>query len=76
MRVHQPGGHLTRSRGANVEDWSWGATVRRVKTLALMATLPGLPLYENYGFRVLEYSDVLLPDGVAIGCASMEKPIA
>jgi ABC-type multidrug transport system fused ATPase/permease subunit len=34
MRVHQPGGHLTRARGANVEDWSWRATARRVKTLA------------------------------------------
>jgi ATP-binding cassette, subfamily B, bacterial len=34
MRVHQPGGHLMRARGANVDDWSWRATVRRVKTLA------------------------------------------
>jgi len=35
MRVHQPGGHLTR-RGvtAQVEDWSWQATARRVSTLA------------------------------------------
>ena len=30
MRVHQPGGHLMRARGAKVEDWSWRATVRRV----------------------------------------------
>jgi ABC-type multidrug transport system fused ATPase/permease subunit len=34
MRVHQPGGHLMRERGGNVEDWSWRATARRVKTLA------------------------------------------
>ena len=34
MRVHQPGGHLMRARGANIDDWSWRATVRRVKTLA------------------------------------------
>jgi ABC-type multidrug transport system fused ATPase/permease subunit len=34
MRVHQPGGHLMRARGANVEDWSWRATARRVRTLA------------------------------------------
>src|SRR5215208_3201299 len=34
MRVHQPGGHLMRARGANVEDWSWQATVRRISTLA------------------------------------------
>ena len=37
MRVHQPGGHLMRARGANVDDWSWRATVRRVRTLARLA---------------------------------------
>ena len=37
MRVHQPGGHLMRARGAAVEDWSWRATVRRVRTLAHLA---------------------------------------
>jgi GNAT superfamily N-acetyltransferase len=45
-------------------------------TLSLMATLPGVPLYERYGFRVLEHSDVHLPDGVVIACAAMEKPIS
>jgi ABC-type multidrug transport system fused ATPase/permease subunit len=34
MKVHQPGGHLLRARGAEVEDWSWQATARRVSTLA------------------------------------------
>src|SRR5205814_6598637 len=34
MRVHQPGGHLMRERGANVDDWSWQATARRITTLA------------------------------------------
>jgi ABC-type multidrug transport system fused ATPase/permease subunit len=33
VRVHQPGGHLTRERGADVEDWSWRATRRRFGTL-------------------------------------------
>jgi ABC-type multidrug transport system fused ATPase/permease subunit len=37
MRVHQPGGHLTRARGAAVEDWSWRATARRISTLARLA---------------------------------------
>ena len=37
MRVHQPGGHLMRARGAQVDDWSWRATVRRVRTLARFA---------------------------------------
>jgi len=34
VRVWQPGGHLTQTRGAKVDDWSWRATVRRIKTLA------------------------------------------
>ena len=45
------------------------------RTLSLMATLPGLPLYERCGFRLLRRTDVRMPDGVTIPCASMEKPI-
>ena len=44
--------------------------------LGLVATLPGLPLYLAYGFTQLEEHDVVMPDGVAIPCVSMEKPIA
>jgi ATP-binding cassette, subfamily B, bacterial len=33
VRVHQPGGYLMRQRGADVDDWSWSATRRRVGTL-------------------------------------------
>ncbi len=45
------------------------------RTLALMATLPGLQLYQHYGFAVVDYSDVRLPDGVTLACAAMNKPI-
>ena len=45
-------------------------------TLSLMATLPGVPLYERYGFTLLERTDVRMPDGVSIPCASMEKPLS
>jgi ABC-type multidrug transport system fused ATPase/permease subunit len=34
MRVWQPGSHLTMQRGADVRDWSWRATVRRIRFLA------------------------------------------
>jgi len=37
MRVWQPGSHLMRERGAEVDDWSWRATVRRVSALARLA---------------------------------------
>jgi ABC-type multidrug transport system fused ATPase/permease subunit len=33
MRVHQPGGHLMRERGAEVDDWSWRTTRRRLGVL-------------------------------------------
>jgi ATP-binding cassette subfamily B protein len=33
MRVYQPGGHLMRARGAEVEDWSWNTTRRRLGVL-------------------------------------------
>lgn len=42
-------------------------------TLALMATLPGVALYERFGFHVIEPVDITLPDGVRVGCAAMEK---
>ena len=34
MRVWQPGSHLTRARDAQVDDWSWQRTARRISTLA------------------------------------------
>jgi len=46
------------------------------RTLALMATLPGVPLYERFGFRILEQVQIPMPNGLAIGGASMDKPIA
>jgi ABC-type multidrug transport system fused ATPase/permease subunit len=33
VRVWQPGGHLMRERGAQVEDWSWRRTRERFSTL-------------------------------------------
>ncbi|HVD66898.1 MAG TPA: ABC transporter ATP-binding protein [Gaiellaceae bacterium] len=34
MRVWQPGSHLSMQRGADVDDWSWRRTARRISTLA------------------------------------------
>jgi GNAT superfamily N-acetyltransferase len=45
------------------------------RQLALVATLPGLPLYLAYGFRRLEEIEVVMPDGLTIACVSMEKQI-
>jgi ATP-binding cassette subfamily B protein len=38
MRVHQPGGHLMRERGAEVEDWSWAKTRKRLGLLWRLTT--------------------------------------
>jgi len=45
------------------------------RNLALMATLPGIPLYERCGFRMSERVDIPLADGVNIAGARMDKPI-
>jgi ATP-binding cassette subfamily B protein len=37
MKIWQAGTHLTEQRGAQVEDWSWGQTRRRLATLARLA---------------------------------------
>jgi len=44
--------------------------------LILMATLPGVPLYERYGFRVVNRLPIPMPNGMTIDGALMEKPIA
>jgi GNAT superfamily N-acetyltransferase len=46
------------------------------RTLALMATLPGIPLYERFGFRILARQPITLPDGMELPCAEMEKRLA
>jgi GNAT superfamily N-acetyltransferase len=45
------------------------------RMLSLMATLPGLLLYERFGFRVLEHVEIELPDGVRVAGTAMDKPI-
>jgi GNAT superfamily N-acetyltransferase len=45
------------------------------QTLALMATLPGVLLYERYGFKPTEHTSITLPDGVTLAAVAMEKPI-
>jgi GNAT superfamily N-acetyltransferase len=42
------------------------------RTLVLMATLPGVPLYRSFGFREVERVPVPLPNGVVLGGMSME----
>jgi GNAT superfamily N-acetyltransferase len=43
--------------------------------LALMATLPGIPLYLAYGFETIEEGELALVDGVKLEYATMTKPL-
>lgn len=45
------------------------------RTLALMATLPGEPLYARYGFREVERVEIAMPDSCTMAAVSMIKPV-
>jgi GNAT superfamily N-acetyltransferase len=45
------------------------------RRLALMATMPGVPLYAACGFESIADAEVRMPDGTTIASVSMEKPI-
>jgi GNAT superfamily N-acetyltransferase len=60
---------------ATLEACEAAARAERFRTLSLMATLPGVPLYLAYGFRALEELEIALPDGVVLPCVSMDKPL-
>ena len=52
-----------------------GARAEGFTRLDLMATLPGVPLYQAFGFREVERAPVTMPDGVTITCVVMDRPI-
>jgi GNAT superfamily N-acetyltransferase len=43
--------------------------------LALMATLPGVPLYKAFGFAEVEALELTMPDGVVLGGVAMERGV-
>ncbi|TWD80098.1 N-acetylglutamate synthase-like GNAT family acetyltransferase [Kribbella amoyensis] len=51
------------------------ARVEGFGTLALMATLPGVPLYQAFGFTEVEHTDLTMPDGVVLGGVAMERAV-
>lgn len=70
------------------DDWSRRGLGRRILEeceaaarregfleLALMSTLPGMPLYLSYGFAKHDDVEIPLPDGLAVPGATMTKPI-
>ena len=47
------------------------------RRLELVATLPGVPLYEAFGFKPNgEVKDIVLSDGVRVPCLAMSKSVS
>ncbi|MBA2385227.1 MAG: GNAT family N-acetyltransferase [Actinobacteria bacterium] len=88
-RVIDPATEPARVRAMFVRsDWTRRGLGRRIieaseeaaraegfSRMILVATLPGVPLYEAYGFRPLEHTDVTTLDDVTLACVVMDKPI-
>lgn len=45
------------------------------RTLTLMATMPGVPLYRSFGFRDVRPADVPFPNGVVLDGLAMDYPL-
>jgi GNAT superfamily N-acetyltransferase len=58
-----------------LEACEQAARAEGFRVLSLLATLPGVPLYANFGFIAHETRDVRMPNGVTIACVAMERPI-
>ncbi|NEA35886.1 hypothetical protein G3I17_30190 [Streptomyces sp. SID13031] len=43
--------------------------------LALMSTLPGVPLYKSFGFIEVEPAELTMPDGVVLAGVAMERAV-
>ena len=52
------------------------AAAEGFRSLSLMATESGVPLYQRYGFTVVDRAQVPMPDGCSITCTAMEKPVS
>ena len=70
------GDRTRRGLGSMILDASEAAArAEGFRTLALMASQPGRPLYEHNGFRVVHETELRMPDGVTIDVASMQRPV-
>jgi ABC-type multidrug transport system fused ATPase/permease subunit len=65
VRVWQPGSHMTRQRGAQVDDWSWKQTVRRVSTLARLTAPYKLRTALAIAFLLISTATALAPPYLA-----------
>ncbi|WP_235926135.1 GNAT family N-acetyltransferase [Actinokineospora pegani] len=60
---------------AIIDTCTAAASAAGFRSLALMATLPGVALYRAAGFAEVEAATIHLPDGVALGGVSMTRTL-
>ena len=60
---------------AILESCERAARAEGFTSLALMSTLPGVPLYRAFGFEEVSRSDVITPDGVSLAGVAMRRTI-
>jgi GNAT superfamily N-acetyltransferase len=58
-----------------IETCEEAARAAHFTSIELAATLPGEPLYEAFGYEVVERFDIPLPDGLGLAVARMRKQI-
>ena len=58
---------------AILESCVAAARAEGFQSLALMATLPGVPLYKAFGFTEVDQAELTMPDGVVLGGVAMER---
>ncbi|HYF27647.1 MAG TPA: GNAT family N-acetyltransferase [Baekduia sp.] len=65
-----------RGLGRAILEWCEDAArAEGFRELALMATLPGEPLYRAWGFEEVERTLIVTPDGVELEGVAMRRPV-
>lgn len=68
-------GRRPQARHGGLEACQAAAKAEGFPRLALGSTLPGVPLYERFGFVATGDMTVSMPDGTKIAAVAMDKPI-
>ncbi|WP_185448748.1 hypothetical protein [Kribbella qitaiheensis] len=66
---------IAEQRLAKPADTPAVAELMRASVLALMATLPGVPLYKAFGFTEVDTAELTMPDGAVLGGVAMERSV-
>ncbi|WP_202871992.1 GNAT family N-acetyltransferase [Kribbella pratensis] len=71
--VHEADGEIVACGGWSRRNKLFNT--RGFAKLALMSTLPGVPLYKAFGFTEVEAAQLPMPDGTVLAGVAMERSI-